>query len=184
MLTLSDMSEGSSCTSVLTAGVAVVADAGADDAVVAVVVLSVVLDDVATSTTAGSSGCTAADVDAVDIEPAVVGLASSVNATVAVAARLNFLSFPPLACFHSFKILLSKSTNSALILPVELLVLGTLHTSSLHSASTGVLLRPSNTAEYGLVALVVCSMCSNATNTTRKRLYMVGLFRTSFRRSQ
>ena len=180
------MSEGSSCTSVLAAAEAAVeADTCPDDAIVAVVVLAVVLDDVATSTTA-AGGCTAADVDAVDIEPAVVGLASSVIETVAVAARLNFLSFPPLACFHSFKILLSKSTNSALILPVELLVLGTLHTSPLHSASTGVLLSPSNTAEYDLAPLVVCIMCSNATkNTTRKRLYMVCVsFRSSFRRSQ
>ena len=169
MWTLSGMSDGSSFASVLTAaGVAVEADDAVDAAAVGDVVDAVVD---AVVVVIGDGGVAAGGVissttgaaDVVVVVSGVVGLTSSVIETVAVAARLNFLSLPPLACFHSFKILLSKSTNSALILPVALLVLGTLHTSSLQSASTGVLLNPSNAAELVRVAMVDCIMCSNAT---------------------
>ena len=168
MLTLSGMSEGSSFTSVLTAAAAAVA-VGAADVVVVVDAVSAAVVVVGAScgidVAAGSGGVslTTAGGDvavAAVVESEVLGLTSPVIGTVAVVARL-MADFPPLACFHSFKILLSKSTNSALILPVELLVPGTLPTLSLLLASTGVLTNPSNGAVHVRAAVVVCIMYSN-----------------------
>ena len=173
-MTLSGISEGSSVTSVLTAAAAEVAvgavavdveAAAAADAVSVVVVDTCGVDAAAGGgavswTIAGVVGVVTAAVDAVVVESEVLGLTSPVIGTVAVVARL-MADFPPLACFHSFKILLSKSTNSALILPVELLVPGTLPTLSLLLASTGVLTNPSNGAVHVRAAVVVCIMYSN-----------------------
>ena len=169
MLTLSGMSEGSSFTSVLTAAAAAVA-VGAADVVVVVDAVSAAVVVVGAScgidVAAGSGGVSLTTaggdvaVAAVVVESEVLGLTSPVIETVAVVARL-MADFPPLACFHSFKILLSKSTNSALILPVELLVPGTLPTLSLLLASTGVLTNPSNGAVHVRAAVVVCIMYSN-----------------------
>ena len=184
-MTLSDMSEGSSLTSVLTAGGVTVEDDAAD-VVVVVLLIGVCGGGVAAGGGISSTMAVGVGVDVAVVveESGVVGLTSPVMETVAVAARLNFFSFPPLACFHSFKILLSKSTTELLMLltlpAVEVLPPGTVQTLSLQSASTGVLLNPKNVAVYILVAMVVCIMSSNATTQTRRTTKDMGTMFVSF----